>query len=439
MTVTLNIGNAGETGDSGTESGLHAQATAARVAGKTLASAGTDQKNAFLNALADSLEARTEEIVAANELDVTASAANGLDDHIVDRLKLDAGRIAKIAGDVRHVASLDDPVGEQIEATTRPNGLAIERVRIPLGVIGVIYESRPNVTVDIAALCLKAGNTVVLRGGREAINSNRMLAGIARDALASSGLPADAVQFIDSTDRSIVAEMLKARGLIDLLIPRGGEALINRVRDEARVPAITGGIGVCHTYIDRAADLEKAVAIVVNAKTQRPSVCNALDTVLIHERVAPNFLPPIARQLTDRGVELRCDGRSLAILEPAVGKQLLRAARDDDYGQEFLALIASVKVVDSMDEAFDHIDRYGSGHSEAIVTEDEEARERFLSTVDAAAVFSNTSTYFHDGGEFGLGAEVAISTDRLHARGPLGLREITTYKWVVRGDGQVRT
>ena len=422
-----------------TDTGLRAQAIAARVAGKTLASAGTGQKNDFLMALADALGARTKEIVSTNERDVTAAAASGLEDHVIDRLRLDATRIDKIAADVRHVASLDDPVGEQIESFTRPNGLEIERVRVPIGVIGVIYESRPNVTIDIAALCLKAGNTIVLRGGREAINSNRMLAGIARDALESSGLPADAVQFIDSTDRAIVDEMLKARGLIDLLIPRGGEALITRVRDEARVPAITGGIGVCHTYIDRSADLEKAVAIVVNAKTQRPSVCNALDTLLIHERVAPVYLPPIARQLTDRGVELRCDGRSLAILEPVIGNERLRAAGDDDYGQEFLALVASVKVVDSMDEAFDHIERFGSGHSEAIVTEDEESRERFLSTVDAAAVFSNASTYFHDGAEFGLGAEVAISTDRLHARGPLGLREITTYKWVVRGDGQVRT
>ena len=422
-----------------TDSGFTKRAIAARAAGRNLASASTDQKNDFLMALASSLGARTEEIVSANEMDVAAAESNGLGDHIIDRLKLDADRIKKIAADVRHVASLDDPVREQIESFTRPNGLKIERVRVPLGVIGVIYESRPNVTVDIAALCLKAGNTVMLRGGREAINSNKVLADIARDALSSSGLPADAIQFIDTTDRAIVDEMLKARGLIDLLIPRGGEALINRVREEARVPAITGGIGVCHTYVDVAADLEKAIAIVVNAKTQRPSVCNALDTLLIHEKVAPNFLPAIAQQLADRGVELRCDGRSLAILEPVLGGANLKAAGDEDYGQEFLALVASVKVVDSMDDAFGHIDKFGSAHSEAIVTEDEEASERFLSTVDAAAVVSNTSTYFHDGGEFGLGAEVAVSTDRLHARGPLGLREITTYKWVVRGDGQVRS
>jgi len=422
-----------------TDSGFTKRAIAARAAGRNLASASTDQKNDFLMALASSLGARTEEIVSANEMDVAAAESNGLGDHIIDRLKLDADRIKKIAADVRHVASLDDPVREQIESFTRPNGLKIERVRVPLGVIGVIYESRPNVTVDIAALCLKAGNTVMLRGGREAINSNKVLADIARDALSSSGLPADAIQFIDTTDRAIVDEMLKARGLIDLLIPRGGEALINRVREEARVPAITGGIGVCHTYVDVAADLEKAIAIVVNAKTQRPSVCNALDTLLIHEKVAPNFLPAIAQQLADRGVELRCDGRSLAILEPVLGGANLKAAGDEDYGQEFLALVASVKVVDSMDDALGHIDKFGSAHSEAIVTEDEEASERFLSTVDAAAVFSNTSTYFHDGGEFGLGAEVAVSTDRLHARGPLGLREITTYKWVVRGDGQVRS
>jgi glutamate-5-semialdehyde dehydrogenase len=421
------------------DTGFREQAEAARAAGKTLAAASTDQKNEFLMALASALEARTEEIVAANELDVAAAKSNGLGDHIVDRLKLDADRISKIAADVRHVASLDDPVREQIESFARPNGLEIERVRVPLGLIGVIYESRPNVTVDIAALCLKAGNTVVLRGGREAINSNKILAGIARDALESAGFPADAIQFIGSTDRAIVDEMLKARGLIDLLIPRGGEALINRVREDARVPAITGGIGVCHTYVDSAADMEKAVAIVVNAKTQRPSVCNALDTLLVHERVAPTFLPPIAQQLADRGVELRCDGRSLSILEPTVGADHLKPVGDEDYGQEFLALVASVRVVDSMDDAIEHIDEFGSGHSEAIVTENKETSERFLSTVDAAAVFSNASTYFHDGGEFGLGAEVAVSTDRLHARGPLGLREITTYKWVVRGDGQVRS
>ncbi|HIF12291.1 MAG TPA: glutamate-5-semialdehyde dehydrogenase, partial [Dehalococcoidia bacterium] len=411
---------------------------AARAAGKTLASASTDQKNEFLMSLASDLEARIQEIVLANDMDVAAADSNGLGDHIIDRLKLDADRIKKIATDVRHVASLDDPVREQIESFTRPNGLKIERVRVPLGVIGVIYESRPNVTVDIAALCLKSGNTVVLRGGREAINSNKVLAWIARNALESSGLPSDAIQFIDTTDRAIVDEMLKARGLIDLLIPRGGETLINRVREDARVPAITGGIGVCHTYVDVDADLEKAISIVVNAKTQRPSVCNALDTLLIHEQVAPNYLPTIAHQLADRGVELRCDRRSLAILEPVLGGDHLKAAEDEDYGQEFLALVAAVKVVDSMDDAFAHIDEFGSGHSEAIVTEDEETSERFLSTVDAAAVFSNASTYFHDGGEFGLGAEVAVSTDRLHARGPLGLREITTYKWVVRGDGQVR-
>ena len=421
-----------------TDSKFTQQAIAARTAGKILASASTDQKNEFLMSLASDLEARAEEIISANEMDVAAANSDGLDDHIIDRLKLDADRIKKIATDVRHVASLDDPVREQIESFTRPNGLKIERVRVPLGLIGVIYESRPNVTVDIAALCLKAGNTVVLRGGREAINSNKVLAWIARKALESSGLPADAIQFIDTTNRAIVDEMLKARGLIDLLIPRGGEALINRVREDARVPAITGGIGVCHTYVDLDADLEKAISIVVNAKTQRPSVCNALDTLLIHEQVAPNYLPTIARQLADRGVELRCDRRSLAILEPALGGDHLKAAADEDYGQEFLALVAAVKVVDSMDDALGHIDEFGSGHSEAIVTEDEETSERFLSTVDAAAVFSNASTYFHDGGEFGLGAEVAVSTDRLHARGPLGLREITTYKWVVRGDGQVR-
>lgn len=422
-------------------SGLAAQAAAARAAGRKLAGATTGQKNAFLSRLSSSLLEQLGPLVAANDRDVKAARADGLGEHIIDRLRLDEEGLRKIAADVEVVAGLDDPVGEVFESRELPNGLSIERVRVPIGVIGIIYESRPNVTIDIASLCLKAGNALVLRGGKEAINSNTALAGVVRDALAAEGLPADALQFIASTDRAIVTEMLGARGLLDLLIPRGGEALINRVREESRVPAITGGIGVCHTYVDRAADVEKAVEIVFNAKTQRPSVCNALDTVLVHSDAAAAVLPPLARRLAGGGVEMRCDSRSLAVIEPALagddGRAKLKAAAPGDFGQEFLALVASIKVVDSLDDALAHIVEFGSGHSEAIVTEDATARERFLSEVDAAAVFANASTRFHDGGQFGLGAEIAISTDRLHARGPLGLREITSYKWVVRGDGHI--
>ena len=342
-----------------------------------------------------------------------------------------------MADDVRSIQRLTDPVGEQFDVRTLPNGLILGKRRVPLGVIGAIYESRPNVTVDIAALCLKAGNAIILRGGTEAFNSNRALSVLIRDAIAEAGLPIDAVQFVENTDRAMVTQMLRMHQYIDLLIPRGGAGLIRLVAEQASMPAVTGGIGVCHTYVDAAADLGKAVAIAFNAKVQRPSVCNALDTLLVHSKVAPEFLPRIAGEWLQAGVTLHADNRAMSILGPLEEPRVV-PAEECDWGNEYLSLDAAVKVVDSMDDAMLHIEEYGSGHSEAIVTDDYSAAMRFVDEVDAAAVFVNASTRFTDGAEFGLGAEVAISTDKMHARGPMGLREITSYKWTVLGNGQVK-
>jgi glutamate-5-semialdehyde dehydrogenase len=342
-----------------------------------------------------------------------------------------------MAGDVLNVARLPDPVGESFDARTLANGLQVARRRVPLGVIGSVYESRPNVTVDISSLCLKSGNACILRGGHEALHSTKALATLVRDAIAAAEAPADAVQVIESPDRQIVQEMLTCRGGIDLLVPRGGEGLIRFVEENATIPVVTGGIGVCHTYVDAQADIDKAVAIAVNAKVQRPTVCNALDTLLVHRQIAPALLPRLAQEWGGAGVEVHADKRALAILGPA---PLLATApaTEEDWGKEFLALVAAVKIVDSFDEALDHIERYGSGHSEAIVTEDYSRAMAFLDRVDAAAVFANASTRFTDGGQLGLGTEVGISTQKMHARGPMGLRELTSYKWIVMGNGHTR-
>ena len=318
-----------------------------------------------------------------------------------------------------------------------PNGLTVGKRRVPLGVIGAIYESRPNVTIDISSLCLKSGNAIILRGGSDAINSNTALAALVKDSIADAGIPEDAVQVMETTDRAVVGQMLKAKGIIDLLIPRGSQALINRVASEATIPAITGGVGVCHTYVDRQADLEMALEIVNNAKVSRPSVCNSLDTVIVHSASASAFLPALAKRWEDAGVEMRCDTRALSLLGASAGPKAVHVTEEDWY-TEHLSLTAGVRVVDSLDEALEHIDKYGSGHSEAIVTEDYRAAMRFLDEVDAGAVFVNASTRFNDGGQFGLGAEVAISTDKMHARGPMGLRELTSYKWTVLGSGHIR-
>ena len=338
---------------------------------------------------------------------------------------------------MRGIAALPDPIGEMIDMRNVPNGLSVGKRRVPLGVIGAIYESRPNVTIDISSLCLKSGNAIILRGGSDAINSNTALASLVKDSIADAGIPDDAVQVMETTDRAVVGQMLKARGIIDLLIPRGSQALINRVAAEATIPAITGGVGVCHTYVDSHADIDMALDIVHNAKVSRPSVCNALDTVIVHSERAQAFLPALAKRWKDAGVEMRCDTRALSLLGAATGTRAVPVA-EEDWHTEHLSLTAGIRVVDSLDEALEHIDEYGSGHSEAIVTEDYAAAMRFLDEVDAGAVFVNASTRFNDGAQFGLGAEVAISTDKMHARGPMGLKELTSYKWTVLGNGHVR-
>jgi glutamate-5-semialdehyde dehydrogenase len=356
---------------------------------------------------------------------------------MLDRLMLNPGRLEGIANDVKAVAALPDPVGEVIEERKLPNGLQISKKRVPLGVIGAIYESRPNVTVDISVLCLKSGNAVILRGGKEALRSNLALARVVQEAAYKAGVPQGAVQIIESTDRALIDYMLKMKATIDLIIPRGGAGLIKSVAENAAMPVLTGGIGVCHTYVDKSADLNKAVAIAYNAKVQRPTVCNALDTLLVHVKIAPQYLPLIAQEWTKAGVEIHCDKRALSILGPTPSLKLI-PAKAEDWGKEFLALIAAIKIVDSLDEALEHIERYGSGHSEAIVAEDKSAAARFLNEVDAACVYANASTRFTDGSQFGLGAEIGISTQKFHARGPMALRELTSYKWIIIGDGHVR-
>ncbi|UCC17476.1 MAG: glutamate-5-semialdehyde dehydrogenase, partial [Dehalococcoidales bacterium] len=330
-----------------------------------------------------------------------------------------------------------DPVGEISDMRTLPNGLVAGRKRVPLGVLGVIYESRPNVTVDISALCIKSGNAVILRGGREAVHSNTALTGLVSNAAERAGMPAGTIQFIENTDRSLVEQMLKMNQVIDLLIPRGGAGLIKYVRENATMPVVAGGIGVCHTYVDPAANLNNAAAIAYNAKVQRPTVCNAMDTLLVHTDIAEAFLPMAAAELARAGVEMHCDSRAMDILKSNSSLKLVDAV-EEDWGKEYLALIAAIKVVNSLDEAIDHIARYGSGHSEAIITENYSAATRFLNEIDAACVYVNASTRFTDGAQFGLGAEVGISTQKMHARGPLGVKELTTYKWIIYGNGQVR-
>ena len=409
----------------------------ARAASRKLARLPAEVKDRAVLNVASALTGGQEDVLEANEKDYRAGKANGLSEAMLDRLLLTPHRLESIASDVRSVAALPDPVGEVFDMRTLPNGLLAGKKRVPLGVIGAVYESRPNVTVDISVLCLKSGNACILRGGSEAVHSNAILARLIRRAIAEVGVPEDAVQFVDNTDRALVEHMLGMREYIDLLIPRGGPELIRFVAEKASMPVVTGGIGVCHTYVDRSADLDKAVDIAYNAKVQRPTVCNALDSLLVHSEVAPQYLPRIAREWASAGVELRCDRRSLSVLGPVEGLKVVPAT-EEDMGKEFLALVAAVKVVDSLDEALDHIETHGSGHSEAIISEDYSAATRFLDEVDAAAVYVNASTRFTDGAQLGLGAEVGISTQKYHARGPMGLREMTSYKWIVLGSGQVR-
>ena len=411
---------------------------AARTASRALARLSGDVKNRALLRMAEALITEQNGVLEGNKADYEAGKANGLSEALLERLLLTPERLEGMAQSVRSIAALPDPVGEVFDMRTLPNGLKVGKKRVPLGVIGSIYESRPNVTVDISTLCLKSGNACILRGGSEAIHSNVALVHLIHRALTDAGVPEDAVQFVDNTDRALVEPMLHMRDYIDLMVPRGGASFIRFVADTATMPVVTGGIGVCHTYVDRSADVEMAVAIAYNAKVQRPSTCNALDSLLVHSEVAPNYLPRIAQEWAKAGVEMRCDRRTLSILGP-VQELNVHPAEEDDWGQEFLSLVAAVKVVDSLDEAMDHIQRYGSGHSEAIVAEDYSAAMRFLDEVDAAAVYINASTRFTDGAEFGLGSEVGISTQKFHARGPMGLKEITSYKWIVMGNGQIVT
>ena len=409
----------------------------ARKAARSLARLSGRVIDQALSNIANSLVARRQEIVAANEDDLQAGRAAGLSEAVMGRLKLGSDRLQAMADDVHRIASMPDPIGETFDARRLPNGLHVARRRVPLGVIGAIYESRPNVTIDIGVLCLKSGNAVILRGGKEAFRTNTVLAELVRDSIDTAGIPRDAVQFVESTDHALVSEMLGMTDYIDLIIPRGGAELVRRVSQEASMPAVTGGIGVCHIYVDRSADVNKAIAIALNSKTSRTYACNALDTLLVHSGIASSFLPQMASEFAKSEVEMRCDQRAMSMLGQVDGCEATPAT-DRDWGKEFLSLTAAVKVVDSLEEALDHIETYGSGHTDAIVSENYSAMMRFLDDVDSGVVLVNASTTFNDGGELGLGAEVAISTNKMHARGPMGLRELTSYKWTVLGTGQVR-
>ncbi len=409
----------------------------AKAASRKLAFLSTETKNKALLNIAEALITKKNEILAANKVDYGEAKASGMNEAMLDRLLLSPSRLEDMSQDVRTVAALPDPVGEVFEMRTLNNGLQIGKKRVPLGVIGAIYESRPNVTIDISSLCLKSGNAVILRGGKEAINSSSALARVAQQACLDAGVPQGAVEFIESIERTLVNHMLQMKGVIDLIIPRGGSGLIKLVSDNAAMPVVTGGIGVCHTYVDKSADLNKAVAIAYNAKVQRPTVCNALDCLLVHSQVAQVYLPAIAKEWAKAGVEMHCDERAMAILKPIPSLNLIPAV-EEDWGKEYLSLKAAIRVVDSLDEALNYIERYGSGHSEAILTEDYSAAMRFLNEVDAACVYANASTRFTDGSQFGLGAEIGISTQKFHARGPMALKELTSYKWIIFGSGQVR-
>jgi glutamate-5-semialdehyde dehydrogenase len=416
--------------------GLHEDMAAmgdrALAASRELVLLNTRKKNAILNAMADELAARRSAVLKANRLDMVEAENAGLSPAMLDRLLLNEARLRGMVRSLRAVAALNDPVGAVISRWIRPNGLEIRKVRVPIGVIAIIYESRPNVTADSASLCLKTANAVILRGGKESIHSNTAIA----EALVAGGekkcLPRHAIQLVKTTDREAVRELVQLEGRVDLVVPRGGEALIRAVVEQARVPVIKHAKGVCHTYVDKSADLDMALRIAENAKCQRPGVCNAMEKLLVHEKVAEVFLPRLATRFAELGVELRGDAEARRIV-PA-----MKEAVEEDWYTEYLALILAVKVVPSVKAAVEHINKYGSRHSDAIVAESERAQQLFVEEVDSAAVYVNASTRFTDGGEFGMGAEIGISTDKLHARGPMGLEELTTYKYVINGNGQIR-
>ncbi|MBA3358496.1 MAG: glutamate-5-semialdehyde dehydrogenase [Thermoleophilaceae bacterium] len=409
---------------------------AAREASLELATLDTAVKDAALGAMASALEDRAPEILEANARDMQAGSEDGLSPALMDRLELDEARLKGIASDVRTIAALPDPVGETIEGHRLDNGLDVRRVRVPLGVVAVVYEARPNVTIDCSALCLKSGNAIVLRGSSMAAHSNAVLAQVASAAVASVGVPAAAISLVAGGDRDELRQLATQDGLVDLIIPRGGEGLKAALKEHATVPVMYAAAGNCHVYVDETADLDDATAIALNAKVQRPGVCNAAETLLVHSSVAAAFLPRALTELREAGVELRVDGRARAASGDIASS--LADASEEDWGTEYHALILAVGVVDSVDEAVEHINRYGSGHSEAIVTGSTSAAQAFTGGVDAACVYVNASTRFSDGGVFGMGAEIGNSTQKLHARGPIGVRELTSYKFVVEGSGQVR-
>jgi glutamate-5-semialdehyde dehydrogenase len=404
----------------------------ARAAAIALAVVDTDTKNRALHAIAHAILGASDAIEAANKKDVEAGKKSGLSSAMIDRLALTPERVKAMATGVQEIAHLPDPTGEILREWTRPNGLKIKQVRVPLGVIGMIYESRPNVTAEAGALCLKSGNAVVLRGGSEAVNSNKILIEIFSAAVAAAGLPADAVQFLPPEDRRSTTILSQLNGLVDLIIARGSEAMIKQVSSNATVPVLGHGKGVCHVFIDKAADMDKAVKIAVNSKVQRPGVCNAMETLLIHSYMMWDMLPKLAGEFLRAGVEIRGDDRVRGLISQA------KEATEEDWDTEYQELILSIKVVDSLEEAIEHINRHGSGHTESIVTEDKKSAETFQKTVDASCVIVNASTRMHDGGVFGFGSEIGISTQKLHARGTMGLRELTTTKYLVEGTGQIR-
>ncbi|MBP8818877.1 MAG: glutamate-5-semialdehyde dehydrogenase [Syntrophomonadaceae bacterium] len=418
--------------DSNLQALMLEQGRKARVAARYLATASTTIKNEALMAMADTLEANIPELLKANQLDLENGREQGLSSALLERLTLDESRVKDMADGLREIAALPDPVGEVLGMWRRPNGLEVGRIRTPIGVIGIIYESRPNVTADAAGLCLKAGNAIILRGGEEALNSNRVIARLIADAAVKCSIPEGAIQLIDSEDREAAVFMMKMNDYLDVLIPRGGKGLKQAVMNNATVPYIMTGMGNCHVYIDEYADLNKAHPIVFNAKVQRPSVCNAAETLLVHAAVAQDFLPPMIKELEEAGVEIRACERSRNIVSH------VKPAAPEDWDTEFLDLILAVKIVDSVEEAIEHINTHGTGHSEAIVSQDYSNVRRFMAAVDAAAVYANASTRFTDGNVFGFGAEMGISTQKLHARGPMGLQELTTTKFIVYGDGHTR-
>ena len=404
----------------------------AKIAEYTLMTAGTNTKNSALESIASALEKNTSYIIEKNKADIEAAKANGMADSMIDRLSLDEKRISDIAQAVRKIISLDDPVGKVLSGGKRPNGLMIEKVTVPLGVVAVIFEARPNVTADAAALCMKSGNAVILRGGKEAFHSNKAIVDTMRTAVEKAGLPADCIQLVENTTRESANELMRLNDYVDVLIPRGGAGLIKACVQNATVPVIETGTGNCHVYVDEFADIDKAVQIIYNAKVSRPSVCNACESIVVHRAVAKEALPKIKAKLDEANVIIHSDSEAAAIISDTV------AATEEDFGKEYLGYEISIKVVGSIDEAIAHITKYSTGHSETIVTENYHNSKKFTACIDSAAVYVNASTRFTDGGEFGFGAEIGISTQKLHARGPLGLPELTTFKYIICGDGQIR-